>query len=162
MTKLPESRLRVRFKDCDPLGHLYNTRYIEYMLESREDHILDHYDLNLENYANLEGRAWVVVGHQINYLKEAKRNEYVRIRSSMIHFGPTTILNEYQMWDDALTTLKAIMWSKFLHIDLRVKRTIPHDPSMMTRLESLLYHIDQNDFEERVTHLKSLEKAPHR
>jgi acyl-CoA thioester hydrolase len=162
MNKLPESRIRVRFKDCDPLGHLYNTRYIEYMLESREDHILDHYDLNLENYATLEGRAWVVVEHQISYLKEARRNEYVRIRSSMIHFGPTLIVNEYQMWDDALMILKSILWTKFLHIDLKVKKTTPHDPSMMSRLESIILHIDQNEFEERVSYLKSLDHAPQR
>ncbi len=162
MNKLPESRLRIRFKDCDPLGHLYNTRFIEYMLETREDHILDYYDLNLENYAALEGRAWVIVEHQICYLKEARRNEYVRIRSAMIHFGPTMILNEYQMWDDSLKILKSIMWTKFLHIDLQTKKTTPHDTTMMDRLETIVLRIDQNEFEERVTYFKSMKNDSQR
>ncbi|MBK7812367.1 MAG: acyl-CoA thioesterase [Saprospiraceae bacterium] len=153
--KTPESRIRVRFKDCDPLGHLYNTRFLEYMLESREDHIIDHYGLNLEEYATVHGRAWIVSAHQISYLREAKRNEFIRIRSSMIDLGKDYIVNEYQMWDDDLTTLKSLMWTKFLHIDLSIKKLVPHDSEMCAKLENILISIEQNGFEERVKFLRN-------
>lgn len=154
MNQHPESRMRVRFKDCDPLGHLYNTRYLEYMLESREDHILDHYELNLEQYAKEHHRAWVVTGHQIRYLQEASRNEYVRIRSSMIQLSSSHITNEYQMWSDDYRSLKSLMWTHFIHIDLRLKKICPHDPVMMKRLQQILVPADQTDFSERVKFLR--------
>lgn len=74
MTKIPQTRHRIRFKDCDPLGHLYNTRFIEYMLEAREDQILEQYQLNLMEYAEQHKKSWVLVKHEIAYLQEAKRN----------------------------------------------------------------------------------------
>ena len=150
----PESRVRVRFKDCDPLGHLYNTRFLEYMLEAREDHVIDHYDLNLEEYASQKGLAWVVVGHQISYFKEAKRNEFVRIRSAMIYYDQKTVLNEYQMWDDGLKEIKSLMWTRFLHIDLHHKKVSPHGEEMMHKLSEINMKIDQLDFEERAKYLR--------
>ncbi|MBK9272626.1 MAG: acyl-CoA thioesterase [Saprospiraceae bacterium] len=153
--KTPESRLRVRFKDCDPLGHLYNTRFLEYMLESREDHIIDHYGLNLEEYARVHSRAWIVSAHQIVYLREAKRNEFIRIRSSLINLGKDFIVNEYQMWDDGITTLKSLMWTHFLHIDLSIKKLAPHNSEMTAKLENIRTIIDQNGFEERVKFLRN-------
>ena len=81
MNKIPETKTRIRFKDCDPLGHLYNTRFIEYMLEAREDQLLEHYHLNLMEYAEQQKMAWVIIKHEMVYLQEAKRNEYVWINS---------------------------------------------------------------------------------
>ena len=97
--KIPSSLHKVRFKDCDPLGHLFNTRYIEYMLEAREDHIMDHYQMDLHEYVQTRGMAWVIIEHQILFLKEAVRNEWVTIKSLLIHYDEKLLINEYQMWD---------------------------------------------------------------
>ena len=134
----PESRIRVRFKDCDPLGHLYNTRFLEYMLEAREDHIMEYYSLNLEDYAIQHGRAWVVAAHQIAYYKEAKRNEYVRIKSAMVYYDEKSIINEYQMWDDNMEQLKALMWTK-----------------MMDQLKDIHLEIEETDFAKRSLSLRN-------
>ncbi|MCC6815598.1 MAG: acyl-CoA thioesterase [Saprospiraceae bacterium] len=143
------SRHRIRFKDCDPLGHLYNSRYLDYLLEAREDHILEHYEMDLEKYATDEGRAWVVVNHEISYFKEAKRNEYVKIRSAMISLNEKSILNEYQMWNDNMTQLKCLMWTRFLHIDIRDKKVVNHDKEMMIRLEAILETLSEKNFKNR-------------
>lgn len=151
----PESRIRVRFKDCDPLGHLYNTRFLEYMLEAREDHIMEYYSLNLEDYAIQHGRAWVVAAHQIAYYKEAKRNEYVRIKSAMVYYDEKSIINEYQMWDDNMEHLKALMWTTFLHIDLKLKKVSPHDAKMMEQLKDIHLEIEETDFAKRSLSLRN-------
>ncbi|MEP7197301.1 MAG: acyl-CoA thioesterase [Saprospiraceae bacterium] len=147
--KSPESRYRIRFKDCDPLGHLYNTRYLDYLLEAREDHILDHYNLNLENYASESGMAWVVVHHEIAYLAEAKRNEYIRIRSSMIYYDDKKIINEYQMWNDDFSRLKCLMHTSFLHVDIQLKKVAPHGENIQTLLSSILLENTSSNFRER-------------
>ncbi len=150
----PESRHRIRFKDCDPLGHLYNTRFLDYMLEAREDHIIEHYDLDLEKYATEQGLAWVVVNHEISYLKEAKRNEYVRIKSSMIQYTDKIIINEYQMWNDDCTQLKSLMWTTFLHIDLRLKKAIAHNDNVMLMLKDIHHLIGEKNLKERLLNLQ--------
>ncbi|MBK6861320.1 MAG: acyl-CoA thioesterase [Saprospiraceae bacterium] len=157
MTTIPQSRHRIRFKDCDPLGHLYNTRFIEYMLEAREDQILEHYQLNLMDYAEQNKKSWVLVKHEIAYLQEAKRNEWVWIRSLIIRCSEKDILVEYQMWNDEQTKLKALLWSRFLHIDLVLKKTTAHPPEIQTMLEDNLVQIEKTGFDDRVKYLSQKE-----
>ncbi|NOT35744.1 MAG: acyl-CoA thioesterase [Saprospiraceae bacterium] len=147
------SRHRIRFKDCDPLGHLYNTRFLDYMLEAREDHILEHHKIDLEKYAVEQGLAWVVVNHEISYIKEAKRNEFVKIKTALIHFNEKTIVNEYQMWNDDMTHLKSLMWTTFVHIDLRQKKAIAHNEEIMNQLSSMIEKINENNIKERIKKL---------
>ncbi|MDQ4139507.1 MAG: thioesterase [Bacteroidota bacterium] len=45
--KTPETKLFVRFQDCDVLGHLNNVRYFDYFLNTREEHTRYYYALNL-------------------------------------------------------------------------------------------------------------------
>ena len=149
----PESRHRIRFKDCDPLGHLYNTRYLDYLLEAREDHLIDHYNLDLEKYASQNGMAWVVVHHEISYLAEAKRNEYVRIKSSMILYDDKKIINEYQMWNDDFSQLKCLMWTTFLHIDLRIKKVASHPKEILEMMSNIHLIIPDSDFKSRLNSL---------
>ena len=44
------SLVKVRFSDCDPIGHLNNVKYIEYMLNAREDHVESFYGFTYEDY----------------------------------------------------------------------------------------------------------------
>ena len=153
MIKSPESRTRVRFKDCDPLGHLYNTRFIEYMLEAREDQLIEQYNLNLMDYAEQRKMAWVLIRHEIVYLKEARRNETVIIITQIIHTDDKSLIVEYQMWNENKSQLKAILWSRFLHIDLITKRTTPHPKDVQDMLDELLIPVTEVSIDERVKSL---------
>ena len=150
---IPESRVRIRFKDCDPMGHLYNTRFLDYCLEAREDHIIEHYDMDLERYATEKGHAWMVIHHEAAYLSEARRNEHVRIRSAMIHYEKKKIINEYQMWSDDAQQLKFLMWTGFLHVDLKIKRAADHSDEVLGMLAGIHLEIPQKDFKERLSFL---------
>ncbi|MBX7164489.1 MAG: acyl-CoA thioesterase [Saprospiraceae bacterium] len=154
INKQPQSRYRIRFKDCDPLGHLYNTRYLDYMLEAREDHAFHEYDLNLEEYTRTRGLAWVIVHHEISYLREAARNEFVQIKSSLIYFSDKMIMNEYQMWNDDMSELKSLMWTKFLHIDLKMKKSIAHPEDIKEQLGLLIHPVEEKSFSERLDVLR--------
>ncbi len=153
MIKSPESKARIRFKDCDPLGHLYNTRFIEYMLEAREDQLIEHYGLNLMEYADQRKMAWVLVKHEINYLKEAKRNETVIIQTQLIQTTDKSLIMEYKMWNEDKSQLKTILWSRFSHIDLISKRTTPHPKDVQDMLEALLIPDVEVTIDERVKSL---------
>ncbi|MFZ1424166.1 MAG: acyl-CoA thioesterase [Saprospiraceae bacterium] len=155
MNKIPETKTRIRFKDCDPLGHLYNTRFIEYMLEAREDQLLEHYQLNLMEYAEQQKMAWVIIKHEMVYLQEAKRNEYVWINSSIIHFDTSDLVVEYQMWNEDKSRLKGLLWSRFKHIDLKLKKAIAHPTEIHQMLEDLLNPIQAKSMDDRIVFLLS-------
>ena len=58
MQKEISSLSRIRFSDCDPIGHLNNVKYLEYMLNAREDHVESGYGFTYEEYTRKTGCTW--------------------------------------------------------------------------------------------------------
>lgn len=151
----PESTLAVRFSDCDMYGHLNNIWYLKYFLDAREDHIARSYGLSLAEFAKM-GTGWVVSTNQISYLRPAVVNEQVIIRSGLIDFSDQDLLVEMQMTDVKRSHLKAVMWSKFVHVTLKEGRRTSHDARLQEMFGQLRvggYRYDE--FERRVADLKS-------
>ncbi len=126
MEKTPISSYTVRFNDCDPLGHLNNSKYIDYFLNAREDHLKEHYGIDLKEWVQ-QGIAFVVTHHEIRYLRPATYNESVSIQSALIGWGDTWLQVEMLMFG-ADRQLKAILWTKFTRIAPVTGRKTTHPP----------------------------------
>lgn len=153
MTKQPESKLLIRFSDCDLYGHLSNIQYVKYFMDAREDHIADSYGLSLANFAK-QGIGWVVSTNQIAYFRSAQVNEPVILRSSIIDLSANHILVEMQMIDEKRTNVKAVMWSKFVHVSLKDGRKTEHSSELMDLFNQVKLDNVQLDFESRIGELK--------
>ena len=71
------SKAKIRFTDCDPMGHLNNSRYIDYMLNAREDHMAEHYEFTHEEYAHKTGCVWIVIRNSLSERSEIQqRSDY--------------------------------------------------------------------------------------
>src|SRR3989338_5688897 len=84
MEKKPTSRVKIRFQDCDPFNHLNNGRFLDYFFNAREDHLTEHYNLDIFTQLKKTGCAWVVASNQIAYLKPAMVAEEVVIETKLI------------------------------------------------------------------------------
>ena len=125
-----QSTYRVRFNDCDPLGHLNNARYIDYMLNAREDHLGQFYQVSLPQF-HRQGLAWVVKTHEIQYLRPAYYNEQITIVSRLIELTDAHLVVEMLMYDEKKQSLKAVMWSNFTCIDPQTGKRKNHTPEFM-------------------------------
>lgn len=151
-----ESFAQIRFPDCDPFNHLNNTRYLDYFLNAREDHLLTHYDFKIYEFAVQQQRGWVVSGHQIAYLKPALLMETVCLQSRLLYFGEKDVLVEMLMWDEQKLVLKSVLWTTFVHIDLKSARSIEHSQELKDRFTPHLRPLDSPvKFEERIAQLKT-------
>ena len=137
MEKLLQSFYTIRFPDCDPFGHLNNSRYIDYMLNAREDHLRDYYNLNLDSYYK-QGLGWMVNSHQIHFARPALYNEKVCIQSCLIDAGESHLLVEMTMWDESLKTCKAILWTRFVSVNLKTGRKEKHSAEFSEFANSVL------------------------
>ena len=155
MKKWPESKLQIRFSDCDLYGHLSNIQYVKYFMDAREDHIAESYGLSLADFAK-QGIGWVVSSNQIAYFRAAKVNEPVILRSAIIDVSPQHILVEMQMIDEKRTNVKATMWSKFVHISLKDGRKTEHSSELMNLFNQVKLDDVQLDFEARMKELKGI------
>lgn len=127
----------VRFSDCDPMGHLNNARYIDYMLNAREDHLRDAYQLTLDTFAK-QGVAWVVTNHEIQYVRPVFYNEKVCITSKLIEATDTQIRVEMLMYDEPMQQLKAILWTTFTHVHIKTGKREKHTPEFQQFLTGVL------------------------
>lgn len=137
MQQQPQSFYTIRFPDCDPFGHLNNSRYLDYFLNAREDHLRDFYEFRLDDFYK-KGAGWMVVGHNIRYLRPAMYNETVCIRSQLIDAGESHLLVELTMWDQPENTCKAICWTQFVPVSLRTGKRDKHDAGFFEFAKSLL------------------------
>jgi acyl-CoA thioester hydrolase len=150
MKKILESKTKIRFQDCDPFNHLNNAKYIDYLINAREDQLVENFDLDIYKIAFTEGVGWVTGSNQISYLRPAQTMEVVTIQSQLINYSPKSIQVELRMFNEDKTELKAVMWSKFVHIDMKITRSTEHSKRYMDLFESVLFPVEENTFEDRI------------
>ena len=155
LDKIIESKVRVRFPDCDPFNHLNNSKYIDYIINAREDQLLEAYDFDLYRLAKEQGISWVVAQNQIAYLLPAMLMETVTIESKLLSFDDKSLVVEALMWDEHKTALKAILWTKLVHYDLKINRSTIHSDELKSFFSEILNPLNESvSFEERVEKLK--------
>jgi YbgC/YbaW family acyl-CoA thioester hydrolase len=118
MVTKPSTFYTIRFNDCDPLAHLNNSKYLDYFLNAREDHLKENYGIDLKEWA-LRGLGFVVSRHEIQYIRAVTYNEVVCIETALVACGDNHLDVEMLMYDKDRQSLKAILWSRFTHINSR-------------------------------------------
>lgn len=155
LAKIIESKVRVRFPDCDPFNHLNNSRYIDYIINAREDQLLESYEFDLYRLAKEQGISWVVAQNQIAYLLPAMLMETVTIESKLLSFDDKSLVVEALMWDEHKTALKAILWTKLVHYDLKINRSTIHSDDLKNFFSEIVNPLSESvSFDERVESLK--------
>lgn len=155
LEKVIESRVKIRFPDCDPFNHLNNSKYIDYIINAREDQLLSFYEFDIHKLAKEQGISWVVAQNQIAYLFPATLMETVTIQTQLIGFTDKTLTVEALMWDENKTNLKAVLWTKFFHYDLKINRSTIHSDELMGFFKQVENPLQEPfTFEERMEQLR--------
>jgi YbgC/YbaW family acyl-CoA thioester hydrolase len=155
-SKVWESKVLIRFPDCDPFNHLNNARYIDYFINAREDHIMAHLNLNIYHFAAQHGLSWVVGKNQIVYLKPAFLMETVVIDSTILRLGERDLLVEMKMWNERKEKLKSVLWSNFVHINMKTQKPEIHSNELMGIFKPLENPLPSPvSFDERIEQLRN-------
>lgn len=142
--KQPESRVAIRFQDCDPFGHLNNAKYLEYFINAREDHLKLAYGFDLFAKGRETGCSWVVARHQIAYLSPAGCGEEVLIKTSLRRYSDQAAMVESRMHTADGSRLKALLWTDYAYVRLDTGRPAKHSPDVLAFLESV--HLSEEGF----------------
>lgn len=150
LLKTLESKTKIRFQDCDPFNHLNNAAYFNYLINAREDQIIDNYNLDIYEHGKETGKSWVVSTHQIAYIKPAILMEVVTITSQLINYGNKNLLVEIRMYNESKTELKAVLWSSFVYFNLLKLTSTKHSEELLILFEQVKLPVNETNFEERV------------
>ncbi len=159
MEKTPQSRLKIRFQDCDPFNHLNNSRFLDYFFNAREDHMSEHYNLEIFSHLKQTGCAWVVASNQIMYLKPAKVAEEVLIETKLIEYSKRGLTAEMLMWNADQTHLKAVLWVKFMYFEFASNKSAVHSEKLIELFEQVVVPVGSDTFENRCNALIQLQKS---
>ena len=155
LQKTLESKSLIRFPDCDPFNHLNNSRFLDYFINAREDHLVKFHHFNIYELARDKGISWVVSKNEIAYLRPALLMETVIIQSTIIRMDDQEIMVEMSMWNTEKTSLKALLWSTFVHFNLKTQRKEKHSDELMHAFVPYSLNLpDSVHFEERLEQVK--------
>lgn len=155
-----KSSYKVRFNDCDPLGHLNNSSYIDYLLNAREDHLAEFYQVSLPAF-HRQGLAWVVRSHEIQYIRPAFYNETVTVVSRLLELTEGHLLVEMLMYDEQRQSPKAVLWTNFTCVDPQTGKRKTHPPAFMDLAGTMAIHPEfrEGGLAERVKRLQAEARA---
>jgi YbgC/YbaW family acyl-CoA thioester hydrolase len=158
LQKTWESKSLIRFPDCDPFNHLNNSRYLDYFINAREDHLMKFHHFNIYELARQKWISWVISKNQIAYLKPALLMEWVSIQSTLVKMEESDILVEMTMWDEHKSILKSFLWTNFVHFNLRTQRREVHSKELMEVFQPYCISLPDNiNFEQRLEQIKRAE-----
>lgn len=149
MQKILESKVKIRFQDCDPFNHLYNTRYLDYFLNAREDQLLEAYNLDAFGGTTDTGLVWVISSNQICYLKPVFRGEVITIDSQLIESTTRSLTVEMRMWDEKKANLKSMLWTKFTYFNIKTQKPALHSDELTGLFNEIIAPVGQFNFDER-------------
>lgn len=158
MNDIFQSTVKVRFADCDPLGHLNNVKYLEYMLNAREDHVEANHGFTYEQYTAKTGCTWVAIENQISYLKELRYNSSVNITSRIIETTDRISKVEMTMHEVESGQVNAVFWMTVIHFDLKTRRSAPMGEDIQSEFQRHTHPLTEKSFEQRVAVIRQANK----
>lgn len=158
MNKEISTTVKIRFSDCDPIGHLNNVKYIEYMLNAREDHVESFYGFTYEEYTRQTGCTWITIQNEIAYLKEVRYNAKVQISSKTIEVGDRISKVEILMKSEDGKTIHSVLWITVIYFNMKTRSSEIHPPETRAKFEEFLVNIEQKDFQSRISYFRKQNK----
>lgn len=159
MEKELSTVVKVRFSDCDPIGHLNNVKYLEYMLNAREDHVEHGYGFTYEEYTRKTGCTWITVQNEIAYLKEVRYNAKVMITSKTIEIGDRLSKVEILMKSEDGKIIHSILWLTVIYFDMKTRASVSQPEETKDLFKKFLVTLDEKDFQNRALSLRKLNKT---
>ncbi len=158
MGKETASIEKIRFSDCDPIGHLNNVKYLEYMLNAREDHVENYYGFTYEEYIKQTGCTWIAVQNEIAYLKEVRANTKVEISSKIIEIDDRISKVELLMRSLDGKQVHAVLWMTVIYFNMKTRKSESQPKETMELFGKFLVNVEQKSFQERANFLRKQNK----
>lgn len=153
------SKTKIRFIDCDPIGHLNNSKYLDYMLNAREDHVEEHYGYSYEEYTKETGCTWIAIQNEIAYLSEVKYNQQVIITSKVIELLERTSKIEILMKEPDSDKIHAVLWCTVIHFNMKTRKSETPSEEKMAIFRKFLVPMEHQDFQSRVNYFRKRNKG---
>jgi acyl-CoA thioester hydrolase len=125
-------QLEVRFRDCDPMGHVNNAVYLTYLEQARFAHWREIWGQHFERPP--DETPGVILAHaEIDYRRPAKYGDRLEVRIGLDAIGRTSFTYLYEVVD-AEDRIVATARSVQVMYDYVAERPVPMSDALKARL----------------------------
>ena len=116
-------RLEVRFRDCDPMGHVNNAVYLTYLEQTRFNHWRSLWGFgDPQTPPEMPG---VILAHvEADYTRPARYGETLEIRLLVTDIGRSSFRYEYEIVDEQGRTVLTAKTVQVMY-DYRTEKPVP-------------------------------------
>lgn len=130
-------RLEVRFRDCDPLGHVNNAVYLTYLEQARI--ILWRAQIGaLWRRTDADGRrgeGFILARAEVDFRSQARDGDELEVRLALSGFGRTSATYEYEIADVPTDRLIATAKTVQVWFDYDAGKPVPLTEETKAKLE---------------------------
>jgi acyl-CoA thioester hydrolase len=138
VTPLIRHRLVVRFRDCDPLGHVNNAVYLTYLEQAR--FTLWRAQLGFVARAAGEdgrrGAGFILARAEIDFVAQARYGDQLEVRLGLASFGRTSFVYDYEIVHAAGGHVVARARTVLVRFDYDAQAPVPLDDDLKARLSA--------------------------
>ena len=116
-------RLEVRFRDCDPMGHVNNAVYLTYLEQSRFNHWRSLWGFG-DPQTPPEMPGVILARVEIDYKRPARYGDMLEIRLVVAEIGRSSFRYEYEIVDDQGRTVATAKTVQVMY-DYKTEKPVP-------------------------------------
>lgn len=126
-------QLEVRFRDCDPLGHVNNAVYLTYLEQARFAHWRDVWGFDLEGLPD-DAPGVILARAEVDYRRPARYGDRLEVRISLDRIGRSSFTYIYEVVDQNGATVAEAKTVQVMY-DYAAGRPVPLSDEMKARLQ---------------------------
>jgi acyl-CoA thioester hydrolase len=136
MTLLLRHRLPVRFRDCDPLGHVNNAVYLTYLEQARfalwRRQLGETYRVDRPGARG--GPGFIMARAEVDFRAQARYGAELEVRLHLAAIGRTSFTYAYEIVDAADERVMAAARTVQVWFDYASERPVPIDDALKAEL----------------------------
>ena len=128
-------RLDVRFRDCDPMGHVNNAVYLTYLEQTRLAHWRSLWGFGTAQAP--EGMPGVILARvECDYKRPTRYGDALEVRLTVAEIGRSSFRYEYEIVDEAGKTVLTAKTVQVMY-DYEAEKPVPIPDDIRKLLEAL-------------------------
>ncbi len=126
---------------CDQFGHM-NVRWFAHHFDDAAFHIWSVNGITMQMMTDADVHT-VVAQTTIDYVREIKAGELLRITSAFVHLGNSSVVHLQRMVNPDTDTLHATQRTVEVFFDPETRRSAPIPPTIRAKLQTALVEVSE-------------------
>jgi acyl-CoA thioester hydrolase len=134
MAHIFSHRVEVRFRDCDPLGHVNNAVYLTYLEQARLFHWRALWGFGMDSAPRVPGV--IMARAEIDYRLPAKYGETLEVRIELAAIGKSSFTYDYEIVDSQERVVASARTVQVMY-DYAIAKPVPIPDGIRQKLQNI-------------------------